>query len=271
MTPATPDSRRVEAEHLPLQGQRVLVPRAVDRAGELVDLLRAAGADVVAAPLISISAPADPGALDLALIDLAGGRFQWAGFTSVNAVSAVLDRAAELRLDPAVPADTRVAAVGPATAAALRDGGSHVDLIPVAAGSADALAADWPTAAAGETVLLPRSDLAAPGLPRALTAKGYLVVEVSAYRTLPVPPPTAIADELRSGRITAVLFTSPSTVAAVAELPIAAGTVLGAIGNPTGAAAARTGRAVRFIAARPTAKALVDGLIAEFHPRPVEV
>lgn len=250
----------------PLHGQRVLVPRTPDRAAELTDLLRSAGADVVAVPLISIETPSDAAALDQQLIDLHRGAFRWVGFTSVNAVSAVLDRAGELRLDPVVPADCQVAAVGPATAAALRTNGVPVDLVPTAAGSAENLAADWPHTTAGDAVLLPRSDLAAPGLPRALTAKGYRVVEVTAYRTVPLPPPPEIIADLHHGRISAVLFTSPSTVTSLAGVYLRPDVILGAIGRPTAAAAEQAGRHLDFVAARPTARAIVDGLIAAISP-----
>jgi uroporphyrinogen-III synthase len=226
-----------------------------------VTLLQSGGAQVVALPLIGIAAPADPAALDLGLVTLAKGGYSWVGFTSVTAVTAVLDRATELALQPAISADTRVAAVGPATAAALRARGVAVDLVPATAGSAEELAAAWPHGV-GQTVLLPRSDLAAPALPEALSAKGYRVDDVTAYRTEPLRPPEDVADDLRAGRITAVLFTSPSTVTALDGLQIAAGTVLGAIGRPTAAAVEKAGRRLAFVAQRPTARALVDGLIA---------
>lgn len=256
-----PGSSATAASRAPLADWRVLVPRAADRAGELIDALETAGASGIPVPLISIAPPADAATLDLRLIDLAGGFFAWVGFTSVNAVDAVLDGAATLGLSPAVPADTRVAAVGPTTAAALRKAGLPVDLVPTAAGSGDALAAEWPPARAGEAVLLPRSDLAAPGLPRALTAKGYRVEEVTAYRTVIQPAPADVAFALAAGKFHAVLFTSPSTVRALDDIDIADGTVLGAIGAPTAAAVRATGRRVTFMADRPSAGALVAGLI----------
>jgi len=255
-----------------LSGWRVLIPRPPARASELADTLRAVGAEPVCVALISIGAPQDGGRFDLRLIELARGAFSWVGFTSVNAVDAVLGRAADLGLTPAVPADTRVAAVGPATAAALRSAGLPVDLVPSRAGSAGALASIWPRATAGDSVLLPRSDIAVPGLPDALTAKGYRVEAVTAYRTVQQSVPTELADDLAAGTIDAVLFTSPSTVNALTGAVIAASTVLGAIGEPTTDAAAATGRPVHFTAERPTAGALVNALteFAQEHPRRVE-
>jgi uroporphyrinogen-III synthase len=240
----------------------VLVPRPVDQAGELAERLRAAGAEPVAVPLIAVVPPDDRGAFDLQLVDLADGTFDWVGFTSANAVRAVVQRAAELGLHPAIPADTRIAAVGSGTAAALRTADLPVDLVPTGAGSGAALGAVWPTARDGESVLLPRSDIARPGLPEALLAKGYRVGTVTAYRTVTQPLPDAVASELSGGVFHAILLTSPSTVTALGGVLIPVAVVLGAIGQPTALAAAAAGRPVTFVAALPTAAGLVAGLLS---------
>ena len=255
-----------------LHGWRVLVPRAAERSAELVDLLRANGATPLAVPLIGIAPPEDEGALDFCLVELSRGAFDWVAFTSAAAVDAVLRRAADLGLSPAVPADTRVAAVGPATADAGRAAGFGVDLVPAAGGSARALAEIWPHPAGRQSVLLPRSDIAAPTLPDALSALGFRVQAVVAYRTVHTPPPPQLAAELAAGSIDAVLFTSPSTVRATAGVTIAARTVLCAIGEPTAAAAAEIGRPVHGTSAEPTAAGLLRALaeLAPIHPRHVE-
>ncbi len=245
----------------PLSGWRVLIPRPIDRSEALFGALQAVGARGVSAELISIVPPTDPGELDMRLVDLAAGGYSWVGFTSASAVDAVLQRSAALGLVPAIAADTWVAAVGPATARALRSAGLPVDLVPATGGSAATLAAAWPTAQAGQAVLLPRSDIAAPELPDALRAKGYRVDTVTAYRTEVGPVPAWLAAELAGGLIDAVLFTSPSTVRALDGIEIDPATVLGAIGRPTATAMRQSGRTVDFTARQPTATALVDGLL----------
>lgn len=246
--------------HGPLAGWRVLVPRSAERAGGLSDALAAVGATAVPVDLISIERPADTSQLDSALVALQDGRFAWVAFTSVNAVVAVLGRASALGLDPAVPATTRIAAVGPATAAALRAEGYSIALMPAERGSGAALAANFPPARGGEKVLLPRSDLAAPDLPNALAAKGFSVFGEIAYCTVSRPPSRTVAAELAAGAFHAVLLTSPSTVDALAGTEIASTTVLGAIGSPTTAAMVAAGRSPHFTADSPTPAALVDGL-----------
>ncbi|HEY5881369.1 MAG TPA: uroporphyrinogen-III synthase [Nakamurella sp.] len=244
-----------------LQGWRVLVPRPAARAGDLVDSLTAAGAVPEVVELITIEPPADVGGLDLAVLALSQGEFAWVVFTSINAVDAVLGRARDLAVSPAVSADTRIAAVGPATAAALRSAGLPVDLVPPSRGSAAALAEVFPRAVGDQSVLLPRSDLAPATLPDALAAKGYRVQAVVAYRTAVRPPAADVAARLATGEFRAVLFTSPSTVRALDAVPIPAGTLLGAIGEPTRAAAVAAGREIAFVAAEPTAAGLVTALL----------
>ncbi len=248
-----------------LSGARVLVPRPAGRASDLVDALQRAGADVTVVPLISFAPPQDTGALDLAVLALAAGDFSWVAFTSVNAVRSVVGRAGALALDPVVTADTRVAAVGPSTAQALRDNGIPVDLVPTGSGSSAALAAVWPRPHPGESVLLPRSDLAVETLPNALASAGYLVDAVTAYRTVVEPVPAELTDRLTSGGFDAVLLTSPSIVAALNGVPVSGGTIIGAIGQPTTAAARTAGLSVSFTAPRPTAAGLAEGLIRARH------
>ncbi len=243
-----------------LQGLRVLIPRAAKRSTELVDLLLAAGATPVAIPLIAIEPPDDVWALDRALVELSKGTFDWVAFTSVSAVDAVLHRAAGVRLSPIVPVGTRVAAVGRPTAASLRRAGLPVDLVPSAGGSATALARIWPHPSGESGVLLPRSDIAAPTLPNALSALGYRVQPVVAYRTVVQPLPAELVTDLTAGSFDAVLFTSPSTVRATAGVAIAPDTVLCAIGASTAREAADIGRPVHVTADEPTASGLLRAL-----------
>ncbi|SDO22526.1 uroporphyrinogen-III synthase [Nakamurella panacisegetis] len=253
----------------PLSGWRVLLPRSEGRASSLVDLLWAEGAVAQAIPMIAIHPPSDLAALDGATMALSAGEYDWVGFTSVNAVDAMLRRAERLALHPVISADTRVAAVGPATTAALRGAGFPVDLNPERGGSAAALASIWPTARTGESVLLPQSEIAARTLADALWAKGYMVEPVVAYRTLPVPPAPSVAADLADGRFEAVLFTSPSTVDALASTVIAPGTAIGVIGPTTAAAAGAAGLPIAFTATDPTDAALIAGLVAHATRHPL--
>lgn len=245
-----------------LTGWRVLVPRPAGRSDELARLLVSAGAVPVHVPLIRTAEPDDLGPLDAALDDLSAGRFRWLGLTSAAGVAAVLNRVRQLGRDHPVPETTRVAAVGSATAAALRLGGVGVDLVPTGAGSAAALVAEWPAPEDPDQdrVLLPVSGIASDTLADGLTGLGYLVHRVTAYRTVPQLPPPSIVRDLATGVFDAVLFTSPSTVTALDGLDIGAGTALIAIGEATAAALREDGHPVHAVAERPSAEGLVSAL-----------
>src|ERR687885_1133134 len=98
----------------PLQGKRVLVTRARAQAESLSAVLRAAGAVPVEFPAIRIEPAADYTALDDALRAVQG--YDWAIFTSVNAIAHVERRLESLGLSWQALQHTAVAAIGPKTA-----------------------------------------------------------------------------------------------------------------------------------------------------------
>ena len=56
---------------LPLSGRQIVVTRALEQAGSIVEVLSAAGANVISLPLIEIIEPPDGGAArDLSLIHI---------------------------------------------------------------------------------------------------------------------------------------------------------------------------------------------------------
>ena len=177
----------------PLAGLTVLVPRARDQASEFSALLRARGAEPLEVPTIEIRPVASTAALDQAIERLAAGRFDWVVLTSVNGVAAVRARSGALGHGPAALGQTRVAAVGPATEAALRGWGVTPGLVPEVA-TTEALGQAFPSGPG--RVLLARADLANPELAVTLRGKGWETAEVVAYHTVPVgtldpvgPPP----------------------------------------------------------------------------------
>ena len=169
--------------------------------------------ELVHTPLIEIAEPEDWRPLDAAVDTLASCSL--VVFTSRFAVAALLGRLLARGGDARRLAGARLAAIGRATAAALRSRGLAADLVAASehtGGLLDALRSAGPIA--GERVLLPRSALAGDALPDALQAAGAQVTAVTAYRNLPVPEPVRV--DLAA--IDAALFTSASTVAAFRNL-----------------------------------------------------
>src|SRR5581483_8518114 len=88
----------------------------------------------------------------------------WVVFTSVNGVEAVFGRLEALGLDARVFGGARLAAIGPATAEALRRHGLRADYAPAEALTRAILADFGERDLRGARVLLPRADIAPPEL-----------------------------------------------------------------------------------------------------------
>jgi len=194
----------------PLAGRRVVVTRAADQAGDLAALLREVGAEPVIVPLIEIVAPADDGrALDASLSQL--DTYDWLVVTSPNGAKRVAEALTSARAaSPTL--GLRVAAVGSSTSAAL-GGTAEPDLV-AARQSAEGLLevfADGPG-----RVLVAQAEGARPTLVEGLTARGWAVDVVVAYRTISTRP--SRGDMLRALAADAVLFASGSAVVAWHEV-----------------------------------------------------
>jgi uroporphyrinogen III methyltransferase/synthase len=254
-------------ETKPLFGWRVLVPRTKEQAEEVSDLLRAQGAVPEQVPTIAVEPPRTPQQIERAVKGLVTGRYQWVAFTSVNAVRAIREKFEEYGLDARAFAGVKVAAVGDATALALREFGIMPDLVPDGEQSAEGLADEWPAyddvLDPINRVLLPRADIATEGLVARLTELGWEAEDVTAYRTVrAAPPPAPIREAIKGGGFDAVLFTSSSTVRnliGIAGKPHTV-TVIAVIGPQTAKTAAEFGLRVDVMAPEPSIAALVDAL-----------
>lgn len=206
------------------------------------------------APLINFAPTSDPASLDQSLADLEAGAFDWLTITSATTVDVLYAHRVQL------PPNTRVAAVGETTAAALQADGFRVDLVPSednsAAGMAEQLIG---LESAPRNILTLRSEVAKPVLTRLLIDAGHNVRSVVAYRTVGVPVTERIARDVASGRINAILVTSGSVAEQVREqFPnIPEGTVIAAIGPRTASDADRFGLTVDVVAPSQTVDALI--------------
>ena len=254
-------------ESKPLFGWQVLVPRTKEQSGSMIERLAFHGASSAVVPTISVEPPRTPQQMEKAVRGLVTGRYEWVGFTSVNAVRAVREKFAEFGLDVRAFAGIKIAAVGGVTADALRDWGIEPDLTPSGEQSAQGLLEVWPEYDADldpiDRVFLPRADIATDTLVAGLQEMGWEVDDVTAYRTVRAAPPAPhVRDAIKSGAFDAVCFTSSSTVrnlVGIAGKPHVS-TVVACIGPATARTAEEHGLRVDVVASEASAAALVDAL-----------
>lgn len=252
-----------------LFGWRTLIPRTQETSGPIVGMLRRHGAVPVEVPTISVEPPRTPQQIDRAITGLVTGRYEWIGFTSVNAVRAIREKLAELGLDARSFAGLKVAAVGEATVSALVEFGVRPDLTPEGEHTTSALLDVWPIYDSLtdpiNRVFLPRADIATDTLVAGLVELGWEVEDVTAYRTVrATPPPAETREAIKTGGFDAVLFTSSSTVrnlVGIAGKPHHS-TIVACIGPQTAKTAEEHGLRVDVLAEVSTVQGLVDALAA---------
>ncbi|MBC8102475.1 MAG: uroporphyrinogen-III C-methyltransferase [Cytophagales bacterium] len=194
----------------PLFGRRILVTRAREQVSELSERLRSLGAEPVEFPTIRIAPPAD----DYEELDDRLGHlsYDWIVFTSANGVSHTFDRLSVLGGDARWFRGAKIAAIGPATAAALTENGIRADFTPTEF-VAEAVLAQFPEKVNGKRLLLPRAAEAREVLPETWRAQGAIVDVVPAYQTLlESEGADTVRKQLAGGDLDAITFTSSSTV-----------------------------------------------------------
>jgi uroporphyrinogen-III synthase len=195
-----------------LVGVRVLVGRTKSQAPALSRLLQQRGATVIEIPFIEIRPPHSWNELDRALQNL--NTYDWLILTSVNGVKPLLSRMEHLALGAQKLRRIQVAAIGPATKAALQQRNVKVAVTPreyIAEAVVEALR----DRVANKRVLLVRAQQARDVIPRELKNAGAEVDVVPAYETvLPQksrPRLQKLLGDARS-RPHVIAFTSSSTV-----------------------------------------------------------
>jgi uroporphyrinogen III methyltransferase / synthase len=199
-------------ERRPLFGQRIVVTRAREQAGQVARRLRELGAEVLEVPTIKLAPPTRRQDLVEALLGL--NAYDWLVFTSPNGVSRFFEYFFKRFHDMRDLGGARIAAVGPGTAAKLKELHLQVDLMPD-----EALASEIAKAFAkfesieNLRICLLRAEVANRELPEALEALGAIVDDIACYQTVPeAEDVTGAAASLLARGADWVVFTSSSTV-----------------------------------------------------------
>jgi uroporphyrinogen-III synthase len=227
----------------------VLVTRPSGESDPVVTGLRAAGYRVHAVPTVATQ-PLEFGKPELAVYD-------WVVLTSAAGVDSLAD----------LPAGPRWAAVGAATARALRVRGVEPDLMPDEANGL-AIANALPDVE-GKRVLLVRASAAAVDLPTRLRERGAEVKEIAAYLT--VEGPAGAAEPLKAALadvdLAAIVFASGTAIRGLIALGGTTAWPAITIGPRTTTVARQCGFSVIAEAETPSTEALVAAI---FRAIPVE-
>jgi uroporphyrinogen III methyltransferase/synthase len=255
-------------DKLPLFGKRVLVTRTRQQASELCRALAAHGAEPIELPTIEIVPRVDERALADAIEGLRTSAYNWTIFTSANAVELFLAHLRHAGLDARGFGRSRLAAIGPGTAAALSRSGLSVDLVPqefVAESLLEALSA---RVMRGARVLLPRAEGAREVIVDGLQSLGARVDELTLYRAeVPRDPDAEGLRRLRAGEVDVATFASSSSVRNLVEMldgdvaPLR-GILIAAIGPVTAQAVRDAGLEPAVLASEYTIEGLVASLVS---------
>ena len=256
-----------DSDKKPLTGRRIVITRPREQAAEWRHKLETLGASVLELPLIQVRKEVDLETLAEVLTGF--GSYEWVIFTSINGVKYFFEEFFRVHDDIRALGLTRIAVVGEATAAAVRDLHLRVELQPKKA-SGEELAKELIARESMDSakVLVVTGNLNREILVQKLEEDRAIVDCLPVYKTeetdLGKDP---MAGEFRTRGADAILFASPSAaqsffdqaaalkLAAKARRPLA-----GSIGPSTTATMKQLGLPVDFEAAEPTLDSLVQGL-----------
>lgn len=193
-----------------IAGKRVAITRPIERVGEAVEIIESLGGVPVVAPTLELE-PAETESLEW--LCRKADELDWVIFTSPASIEALFSLCPGFR--DSLKGDCKVAVIGPKTALSAERFGLHVDVLPddyTAEGLLDVLSGHR---VEGKLIGIPRTLAAREVLPRGLEEMGARVFVAEAYRSI-IPrdkgPALKLVDDVISGSVDAVTFTSPLTV-----------------------------------------------------------
>jgi uroporphyrinogen III methyltransferase/synthase len=202
-------------EQKPLFGKRILVTRPKHQTADLIRRLELLGAGVISLPVLEIQDPPSWESADRALGNLA--LYHWLVFTSVNGVHAFVRRLRHIGRDLRALGALRLAAIGPATAEAIRGYHLEPDVTPAAFRS-EALAAALKQRVAGQRVLLVRADRGREVLRNELSTIAH-VDQIAVYSQIDaVQADPTVLDSLRREEIDYLVLTSGNSARSLHRL-----------------------------------------------------
>lgn len=243
-------------EQRPLHGKTLVVTRPQSRSGTISRRLRELGAKVWEYPCIETVPKIPCPAMEQALLHCAD--YEWLVFTSPGGVAAFRHQMDAWGWDGRKLSGLSLAAIGPGTARALAEMGLRADYVPPVYDAAH-LGEGLP---AQGRVLILRAEEGDAGLTEALQKRAVAYDDIAVYRTeYAFSQKESMRRALEQGEVSAVLFTSASTVrgfAATVGEQVDAGAIHAlCIGPQTAALARKYGMTVQM-AREATIESLVE-------------
>jgi uroporphyrinogen III methyltransferase / synthase len=247
-------------ERRPLHGLRVVVTRARAQASALARRLAGLGAEVIELPAIRIEPRIATDEVRRVVDDIYS--YALVCLTSPNGVRLLFEALSGAGRDARSLANATVAAIGPGTAASLREHGVIADIVPEESVSEALVEALAEVEVEGRPVLIARAAEARDVLPDALRERGAEVDVVGLYETVAEQASEESIEAAQEAEY--VTFTSSSTVrnfvhAVGARFPRQARVI--SIGPVTSAAARDAGFEVHAEAERHDIDGLVEALL----------
>jgi len=200
-------------EKKPLFGRKVVVTRTRKQAGVLSVRLRELGAEVYELPTIRIEPPKDMLAFGRLVQD--AHSYDWIIFTSPNGVESFFNLFFKLYSDAREIGGAHLAAMGPGTAAKIKEYHLGVDLVPekfVAESLIEALQ-EQAGDVENQRILWVKAESSRDVISQSLLDRGAILDEAIAYRTVAeTEDPTGAIERFRNEGADVITFTSSSTV-----------------------------------------------------------
>lgn len=198
-------------EKRPLFGKKVVVTRTRDQASQLIADLEEQGADCFECSTIDIRPVDNYEVFDAELERIK--EYHWILFSSLNGVTHFFERVYAKGMDARDLKGPGIAVVGKSTADLLLKYGIKANLIPEVFTSEGLVESMLDMGVEGRNILIPRAEKGREILPETLRGAGAQVTIAPVYKNvMPAGRKEELRQELESGHVDMVTFTSSSTV-----------------------------------------------------------
>ncbi|MFW6270607.1 MAG: uroporphyrinogen-III C-methyltransferase [Bacillota bacterium] len=205
-------------EQKSLSGRRIMITRPYGQQKKIEQMIENQGAEVLHFPSIEIQGPVLNNEVKKAVNNLK--KYDWILFTSRNGVKYWFQLLQKENIDIRELIGIKFGVIGPGTGSALKKRGIYPEFMPsrytTSVMTDEFIGLNHNKS---KSVLLPRADIASPGLATNLRETGYDITNISIYKTIkPGVEQEPIISHLEERSLELITFTSSSTVNNLVEI-----------------------------------------------------